>query len=365
LSWLPIFAPAAATVAVFSDMADPQRTELAQLGEFGLIDRLAAGATLRQPTTLRGIGDDAAVLAAAGNECLLVSTDMLCENIHFDLSFHPLPHLGYKAVAVNVSDLAAMNATPTQITVSLGLSNRFSVEAVDALYQGIHAACQAYHVDLVGGDTVSSRAGLVLSITALGRADRARIAYRSGAQQGDILCVTGDLGAAYLGLQLLLREKAELGANPQMQPQLDGQHEYLLRRQLRPEARTDFVHELADLGLVPTAMIDISDGLASEVLHLCRQSGLGAALYEDKLPIDRQSYDVAINEFKLSPTTCALNGGEDYELLFTIRQADYDKLKNHPDVSFIGFMQPAHEGAVLLTTAGQKVPLQAQGWSHF
>ncbi|MCU0451447.1 MAG: thiamine-phosphate kinase [Bernardetiaceae bacterium] len=345
-------------------MADEKRTELAQLGEFGLIDRLKAGATLRQASTQHGIGDDAAVIATGGPECLLVSTDMLCEHIHFDLSFHPLPHLGYKAVAVNVSDIAAMNATPTQLTVSLGLSNRFSVEAVDALYQGIHAACEAYNVDLVGGDTVSSRAGLVLSITALGRATPNRIAYRSGAKKGDILCVTGDLGAAYLGLQLLLREKAEFGANPQMQPQLEG-HEYLLRRQLRPEARTDFVHELAELGVVPTAMIDISDGLASEVLHLCRQSGLGAALYEDKLPIDRLSYDVAISEFKLSPTTCALNGGEDYELLFTIGQTDYDKLKNHPDVSFIGFMQGANEGAVLLTTAGQKVPLQAQGWAHF
>jgi thiamine-monophosphate kinase len=342
----------------------PGRTELADLGEFGLIERLGAKTTLRNASSLRGIGDDAAVIGLPGDECLLVSTDMLCENIHFDLTFHPLAHLGYKAVAVNVSDIAAMNGRPEQVTVALGLSNRFSVEAVEALYEGIRAACEAYGVDLVGGDTVSSQSGLVISVTVLGRAKKDRIAYRSGAGQGDILCVTGDLGAAYLGLQVLLREKAEFSANSQMQPQLQGK-DYVLRRQLRPEARTDMVHELADLGVVPTAMIDISDGLASELLHLCRQSGLGAQLYEDKLPIDKESYDVAINDFKLTPSVCALNGGEDYELLFTIAQADYEKVKHHADLSFIGYMQAASAGVKMYTTGGNQVEVQAQGWAHF
>jgi thiamine-monophosphate kinase len=345
-------------------MTQPTRTELAEIGEFGLIERLGAKTTLRNATSLRGIGDDAAVIALPGDECLLVSTDMLCEGIHFDLTFHPLAHLGYKAVAVNVSDIAAMNGRPEQVTVALGLSNRFSVEAVEALYEGIRAACDAYGVDLVGGDTVSSQSGLVICITVLGRAPKDRIAYRSGASPGDILCVTGDLGAAYLGLQVLLREKAEYSANPQMQPQLQGK-DYVLRRQLRPEARTDMVHELADLGVVPTSMIDISDGLASELLHLCRQSGLGAQLYEDKLPIDKESYDVAINDFKLTPSVCALNGGEDYELLFTIAQADYDKVKHHADLSFIGYMQAQAAGVKMYTTGGNLVEVQAQGWAHF
>ncbi len=340
------------------------RTELASIGEFGLIDRLRAKTVLRNASSLRGIGDDAAVIDLPGDECLVVTTDMLCENIHFDLTFHPLAHLGYKAVAVNVSDLAAMNARPEQITVSLGLSNRFSVEAIESLYEGIWAACENYKVDLVGGDTVSSQSGLVICITAIGRVNKNNITYRNTANKSDIICVTGDLGAAYLGLQILLREKADYSANPQMQPELAGK-DYVLSRQLRPEARTDMVYELADLGVVPTSMIDISDGLASELLHLCQQSGLGAQIYEDKLPIDKETYDVAINDFKLTPSVCALNGGEDYELLFTIRQEDFEKVKNHADLSFIGYMQEKTAGVNMRTTGGNQVEVQAQGWTHF
>lgn len=338
------------------------RTELSSLGEFGLIDRIKANTKINHKTTLKGIGDDAAVIEA-GDTCLLVSTDMLVENVHFDLSYMPLPHLGYKAVAVNISDIAAMNGIPEQITVSLAISNRFSVEAIDALYQGIFSACEDYKVDLVGGDTTSSAGGLVISITAIGRAKPTKIAYRNGAKKGDILCVTGDLGAAYMGLKVLQMQKVEFLENPQMQPSLEGK-EYVVRRQLKPQARMDIVHELADLGIVPTAMIDISDGLASEISHLSKQSGVGAMVYEDKLPIDKETYEIAINTFKLIPSVCAINGGEDYELLFTIAQEDYEKIKNHEDISLIGYMTEEKE-INLATTGGQKVPLSSQGWSHF
>ena len=339
-----------------------KRTEINQLGEFGLIDRIGKGVKLVNDSTVKGIGDDAAVIAASGKQ-RVITTDMLLEGIHFDLSYIPLHHLGYKAVAVNVSDVAAMNAIPKQITVNIGLSNRFSVEAVEALYEGIHAACKSYNVDLVGGDTTASYSGLVLSITAIGEAEEETISLRSGAKKGDIVCATGDLGGAYVGLQVLEREKQEFKANPQMQPQLDN-YKYIVQRQLKPEARMDIIHELAEQKIVPTSMIDVSDGLASELLHICRNSGVGVQVYEENLPIDKQTYDTAV-EFGLDPITCVMNGGEDYELLFTIRQDDYEKLKNHPDIHFIGYVTEHAGKANLITKGGNVVELKAQGFNHF
>jgi len=338
------------------------RTELSTLGEFGLIERINQQFTPTLPQTIKGIGDDAAVIDTGTDEYLLVSTDMLVEGVHFDLSYAPLKHLGYKAVAVNVSDIAAMNGTPRQITVSVGLSNRFSVEAIDELYAGIQAACEAYKVDLVGGDTSASRSGLVISVTAIGVVQKDKIAYRSGAKPNDIICVTGDLGASYMGLQLLEREKREFLENPDMQPQLE-EKAYLVGRQLKPEARTDIVYELQDAGVVPTSMIDISDGLASEILHLCNQSGMGAQVFEENIPIADETFLTA-DEFKVSPLTIALNGGEDYELLFTIQQGDYEKIKNSPHISFVGFMTNDPQAVELVTKAGGRFPIQAQGWQH-
>lgn len=340
-----------------------KRTEIAQLGEFGLIDRIQRQTSLQNSTSILGIGDDAAVISLTDETCMLVSTDMLVEGIHFDLAYTPVHHLGYKAVAVNVSDIAAMNGKAEQITVSVALSNRFSVEAVDALYQGIRAACENYKVDLVGGDTTSSSSGLVISITVLGRADKSKIAYRSGAKVNDIICVTGDLGAAFLGLQVLSREKEVYLADPNMQPSLE-KYEYLIGRQLKPEARTDIVFDLEEAKVKPTSMIDVSDGLASELLHLSRQSKVGVRIYEDKVPIDHVAYETAI-EFKLDPITCALNGGEDYELLFTISQADQEKIKNHPDIHMIGYVHDRVDQNVMITKQGSTVPLRAQGWDHF
>ena len=311
------------------------RSEISQLGEFGLIDRIREKFTLVNSTSLTGIGDDAAVIEAKDDN-ILISTDMLVEGIHFDLSYTPIHHLGYKAVAVNVSDIAAMNGRAEQITVSIALSNRFSIEAVDALYGGIKAACENYKVDLVGGDTTSSASGLVISITVVGRAKKEKIAYRGGAKANDIICVTGDLGAAFAGLQVLEREKEVYLSDPGMQPNLE-KYEYLVGRQLKPEARTDIVFDLEEAGVTPTSMIDISDGLASELLHIAKNSGVGLRIYEDKVPIDHATYETAI-EFKLDPITCALNGGEDYELLFTIAKADQEKIKNHPDIHFIGYV---------------------------
>ena len=341
---------------------EEKRTEIAQLGEFGLIDRIRNGVSLRQPNSLMGIGDDAAVIDA-GDEVILLSTDMLIEGIHFDLSYMPLQHLGYKAVAVNVSDIAAMNGTPQQIVIGLGISNRFSVEAVDELYKGIAAACENYKVDLVGGDTTASASGLLISVSVLGRTKKGNEVYRSGAQDKDIICVTGDLGGAYIGLQILEREKAVYLTNPEMQPELD-KYEYSVKRQLKPEARMDIIHELADLGIKPTSMIDISDGLASELFHLSKSSGVGMRIFEDKIPIDEESYTSAV-EFNLDPFTCALNGGEDYELLFTIRQNDFEKIKNHADIHFIGYVHPDARQNVMIMKSGTVVPLKAQGWEHF
>lgn len=338
------------------------RTELSQLGEFGLIDRIKSKFQNQNSTTIKGIGDDAAILAASEKE-LLVSTDLLLEGIHFNLSYMPLQHLGYKAVAVNVSDIAAMNGTAEQIVLGLAISNRFSLEAIDAFFEGVQAACKNYNVDLVGGDTSSSAAGLVISITVLGRVDKENVVQRNGAKANDIICVTGDLGAAYMGLQVLEREKEVFLSNPDMQPDLE-KYEYLVGRQLKPEARMDIIHELRDKNCLPTSMIDISDGLASELFHLGKNSNLGVKIFEDKVPIDHDTFETAI-EFKLDPITCALHGGEDYELLFTINPADYDKIKNHPDIHFIGHMHNDPTQHVLVTKQQTVVPLQAQGWSHF
>lgn len=343
-------------------MSDEKRTEIGEIGEFGLIDRIAEKFEPKNKKTVKGIGDDTAVFDL-GDKYLLTTTDMLLEGVHFDLSYMPLPHLGYKAVAVNISDIAAMNGTPTQITVNLGLSNRFSVEAVEAIYEGIKAACDEYNVDLVGGDTTSSASGLVISVTALGEVDRDKIVYRNGAMENDILCVTGDLGGAFVGLQVLEREKQEFLANPDMQPKL-SKYEYVVGRQLRPKARMDIIHEFKDLGIQPTSMIDVSDGLASEAFHLCKQSGLGVAIYEDKIPIEKEAFETAA-EFSIDPNSCALNGGEDYELLFTIGQDDFEKIKNHSDIHTVGYMQAKKKGRTFVTRSQNVVELQAQGWRHF
>lgn len=337
-------------------------TNIEDVGEFGLIDRIAKTVKSYQNNTHTGIGDDAAVIRNDG-EFSVLSTDMLVEGVHFDLSFHPLKHLGYKAAVVNFSDLAAMNALPTQLTVSLGLSNRFGLEAVDELYKGIAFACAQYKVDLVGGDTTASRSGLIISVTAYGQAKKDELSYRSGAKEGEILCVSGDLGAAYLGLQILEREKRVFLANPQMQPKLEAQS-YVVMRQLKPEARTDLIHTFKDLDLRPTAMIDVSDGLASEVIHLCKSAGLSAVVYEEKIPIEKETFEAAA-ALNLSPTICALNGGEDYELLFTIPVSEQHKLKQIADVSLIGYTRKGSEKPKLVTRGGQTVDLEAQGWQHF
>ncbi len=338
------------------------RTEISTIGEFGLIDRINSQNVLRNKSSIRGIGDDAAVIDA-GDEVILLSTDLLVEGIHFDLAYMPIQHLGYKAVTVNVSDIAAMNGQPEQIIVGIALSNRFSLEAVDKLYEGIRAACSDYFVDLVGGDTTASPSGLVISISVMGRTKKGNEVYRKGAQDKDIICVTGDLGGAYIGLQILEREKEVFLTNPNMQPELD-KHEYAVSRQLKPKARMDIIHELRDLGIRPSSMIDISDGLASELFHISKQSGVGVRIFEDKIPIDQQAFNTAV-EFKLDPFTCALNGGEDYELLFTIKQEDFEKLKNHADIHFIGYVHPDPKQNVLIMKSGTVVPLKAQGWKHF
>lgn len=343
-------------------MSEDKRTEIGELGEFGLIEHLAAGVDAVNKSTLKGIGDDACVIDV-GDKLMLLSTDMLLEGVHFDLSYVPLQHLGYKAVAVNVSDIAAMNGVPKQITLSLGLSNRFSVEAIDQVYEGVKAACKEYKVDLVGGDTTSSAAGLVLSVSVLGEVPKGGVVYRNSAKENDIVCVTGDLGAAYVGLQVLEREKQEFLVNPEMQPKLD-QYDYVVGRQLRPKARMDIIYEFSELKVKPTAMIDVSDGLASDIFHLCKQSDLGVALYEDKLPIDKQAYETAA-EFGIDPNACALNGGEDYELLFTIGPDDFEKIKNHADIHTIGYMQSKEKGRTFVTRNNNVVELTAQGWKHF
>lgn len=335
------------------------RTEIQDLGEFGLIGKLTEGLEKRQPSTLLGVGDDAAVIDPMGKRVVL-STDMLVEGVHFDLSYAPLKHLGYKAVISNLSDICAMNALPTQIVVGLGISNRFSVEALEELYKGMKLACELYEVDLVGGDTTSSPSGLMISVSVLGLAEGDKLVSRSGAKSGDLLVVSGDLGSAYMGLQVLEREKSVFNEAPTAQPELND-HSYILERQLKPEARTDIIRELSDLEVKPTSMIDISDGLASECMHLMAASGLGVRLYEDKLPIDSKTYDTA-REFNLDPTLCMLSGGEDYELLFTISPDNYEKLRNHPKLSFIGHMTDNPDERIMVTKSGTDVELKAQGW---
>ncbi|MCB0769173.1 MAG: thiamine-phosphate kinase [Flavobacteriales bacterium] len=338
-----------------------ERTELAELGEFGLIQRLSARITLDRPSSVKGIGDDAAVIDPAGLH-QVVTTDMLVEGVHFDLGYVPLKHLGYKAVVVNLSDVYAMNATPQHITVSLALSNRFPVEAVDELYEGILLACRTYGVDLVGGDTCASPSGLVISVTAIGAANREEIVYRKGSRVNDLLVVSGDLGGAYMGLQVLEREKAVF-QDTNAQPDLDG-HDYILERQLKPEARRDIIQLLKQLDVRPTSMIDISDGLASEALHLAHASGNGVVIYDEKLPIDPTTYRTA-REFDLDPSTCALNGGEDYELLFTVALSDLEKIKGNPDLSIIGHMTDKEGGHQLVDKQGGLHALRAQGWDAF
>jgi thiamine-monophosphate kinase len=337
-----------------------QRTEIAELGEFRLIDIITKDFEIKNPTTIKGVGDDAAILQFEKEDQVLVSTDLLVEGVHFHLSYVPLKHLGYKAAVVNFSDIAAMNALPTQITVGLALSNRFSLEAVQELYEGIKLACDKYGVDMVGGDTTSSNSGLVISITVLGKAKPEKIVRRSGAKEKDLLVTTSDLGAAYAGLLLLERERKVFEKTPDVQPDLAG-YEYLLEKQLKPEARVDIVKKLDELGIIPTSMIDISDGLASEILHLCKESKVGCHLYEDKIPIDVQTHQVG-EAFKMHPLTLALNGGEDYELLMTISPADFEKIKDDESFVIIGHMMDEATGAQMITNADTAIPLQAQGW---
>ena len=340
---------------------DSKQTNISELGEFGLIDRLTKSIKLKNASTIKGVGDDAAILNYEGNQ-VVVSTDLLTEGIHFNLMYVPLKHLGYKAVVVNLSDIFAMNAVPKQITVSIAISGKFSVEAVDEIYAGIHLACEKYGVDLVGGDTTSSLTGLTICITTIGESKKENIVMRSGAKPNDLLCVSGDLGGAYMGLQLLERENEVFKVNQNIQPQLEG-YDYILERQLKPEARGDIIAAFKKLGIKPSSMIDISDGLSSEIMHLCNNSGTGCSVFEDKIPMDLQTKKMA-EELSINPLVAALNGGEDYELLFTIPLADHEKIKNDPDFTIIGHMTEANEGINLVTAAGSAIPLQAQGWNH-
>lgn len=337
-------------------------TPLNEVGEFGLIDKIKQNAEINQEYTIKGIGDDAAVLDSKGLKTV-ITTDCLVEGIHFDLSYVPLKHLGYKSVVANVSDLCAMNARPAQILVTLAISSRFTLEAVDELYAGIFAACQAYQVDLVGGDTSSVPKGLMISITAIGYAEESKIVYREGAKMNDIICVTGDLGSAYAGLQLLEREKRVFMENAAVQPDLTG-FDYILERQLKPEARIDMIATFEKLGIKPTSMIDVSDGLASEITHICKASDCGARIFDERIPIDPQM-SMFLEEMKINASLAALNGGEDYELLFTLSPADYEKIKEQQEISFIGFITDKSQGVKLETRDGIQHDLEAKGWNAF
>lgn len=341
-------------------MEENKRTEVGAMGEFALIDFLTKNNETKNATTVLSVGDDAAVLDYLGKQTI-VTTDLLIEGIHFDLSYFPLRYLGYKSVIVNLSDVYAMNAVPQQITVSIAFSNRFSVEALSELYEGVYEACEKYGVDLVGGDTTSSRKGLIISVTALGEVKENKFVTRSGAKKGDLICVSGDLGSAYLGLTLLEREKQVFLETQNARPDFEEQR-YIIQRILHPEARKDVIQLFEERGIMPTAMMDISDGLSSEVMHICKRSNLGALIYEDKIPIDDSARQFAY-KLNLDPTACALSGGEDYELLFTISQEDYDKIKNDPDISVIGYMTEAEKGAKIITRGGKEHELIAQGWN--
>ncbi|MBC8321001.1 MAG: thiamine-phosphate kinase [Bacteroidetes bacterium] len=335
-------------------------TPLSELGEFGLIDKLTSDIKIKNSTTLVGIGDDAAVIKPKNDMLTLVSKDLLLEGVHFDIMYAPLKHLGYKAAVVNFSDIAAMNGKPKQLLVGIGVGAKFSVEAIEEIYIGIKKACEVYGVDFIGGDTTSSASGLVISATIIGEVEKDRIVYRKGASPNDLICVSGDLGGAYLGLLILEREKKAFQANSDIQPELSA-HDYLLQRQLKPEARVDVVDLLAKNNISPTSMIDISDGLASDVMHLCKASNTGCVISEDKIPIDQSTFDMA-KEFNIVPTVAALNGGEDYELLFTVKQSDYEKIKTTEGISVIGYMTDVSEGERLVTNDNESVELKAQGW---
>lgn len=338
-----------------------ERTEISNLGEFGLIEHLTKNIELQNASSLLGVGDDAAVIDHFGKQTV-ITTDLLVESVHFDLTYTPLKHLGYKSVIVNLSDIYAMNAIPTQIVISIGISNRFSVEAVNEIYEGIYAACDKYGVDLVGGDTTSSQKGLIISITAIGEVAPDQFVKRSTAQKGDLLCVSGDLGGAYIGLLFLEREKKIFLESPGVQPDLEGEA-YVVGKLLKPEARKDIIEFFAKENIQPTAMMDISDGLSSEILHICKQSNLGCVLYEEKIPIADATRNAAF-KFELDPTACALSGGEDYELLFTIPQAEYDKLVLNEQISVVGYMTEPEQGAHIITKGGSKHAITAQGWNH-
>jgi thiamine-monophosphate kinase len=342
-------------------MSEENRTELSDLGEFGLINSIKKNVKIRNKSTLKGIGDDAAVIKYDSDSHTVLSTDLLVEGVHFDLSYVPLKHLGYKAVMVNLSDIIAMNAIPRQITISLSLSNRFSLEAVEEIYEGVHLACELYNVDLIGGDTASSISGLTISVTAIGEGKEGKLVYRDGVKESNLLVVSGDLGGAYMGLQILEREKQIYEESPGVQPDLSD-CDYILERQLKPEARLDIIREFETLGVQPKAMMDISDGLSSEVIHLCKQSAVGVSIYEDKLPIDQQTFDRA-RDNNLDPTMCALNGGEDYELVFAIDLGDYEKIKNHPMFTIVGHFVAESDGYTLTAKDGSSHPLEAQGWN--
>jgi thiamine-monophosphate kinase len=344
-------------------MATEQKsTPISALGEFGLIERLTAGFETVHASTLKSVGDDAAVIDNGGKKTI-VSTDLLVEGIHFDLVYTPLKHLGYKSVVVNLSDIYAMNARPKQITVSLAISSKFSVEALEELYEGIKLACKNYKVDLIGGDTTSSLSGLIISVTALGEANEEDIVYRNGAKEGDLVCVTGDLGGAYLGLQILEREKQIYLEHPDVQPEFDNA-DYLIARQLKPEARKEIIEFFKEMNLKPTSMMDLSDGLSSDIFHICKQSNLGCEINEAQIPVSEDAYNMAL-KFNLDPVTCALNGGEDYELLFTIAPEDETKLSGEETFSIIGQMTKKENGCVLVTRSGNRHKLKAQGWKHF
>lgn len=338
-----------------------ERTEISSLGEFGLIDHLTKNIELQNVSSLLGVGDDAAVIDHFGKQTV-ITTDLLVEGVHFDLMYTPLKHLGYKSVVVNLSDIYAMNATPTQIVIGLGISNRFSLEALDEFYEGVYAACTTYGVDLVGGDTSSSQKGFIISVTAIGEVAPDKYVKRSTAQKGDLICVSGDLGGAYVGLLFLEREKRIFRESPNVQPDLEGES-YVIGRLLKPEARKDIIDFLASSSIIPTAMMDISDGLSSEILHICKDSNLGCVLYEDKLPISEDMKKAAF-KFEIDPTACALSGGEDYELLFTIPQSEYDKLVLNEEISVVGYMTEPEQGANIITKGGSKHAITAQGWNH-
>lgn len=342
-------------------MTGEDRTEISSLGEFGLIEHLTKNIEIQNASTILGVGDDAAVIDHFGKQTV-ISTDLLIEGVHFDLSYTPLKHLGYKSVIVNLSDIYAMNAIPTQITLSLGISNRFSVESLDEFYEGVYAACEKYDVDLIGGDTTSSQKGFIISVTAIGEVAPDKFVKRNTAQKGDLLCVSGFLGSAYVGLLFLEREKKIFMESPGVQPDLEGET-FVIGKLLKPEARKDIVEFFAQQEITPTSMMDISDGLSSEALHICKQSNLGCVIYEEKLPVAEEMKKAAY-KFEIDPTACALSGGEDYELLFTIPQSEYDKLVLNEDISVVGYMTEPEAGSHIITKGGSKYPLTAQGWNH-